>query len=114
MDITTIITVVVGSLCSLAGIVSSFLYYRQTKVSKDLENDAKRIEEWRKLYEESKLDSKIKDEKIDRLYTEIREREHSMHEVRNQHEAVKLENMCLTIYKCNVAGCSKREPKSNY
>lgn len=55
----------------LAGGLSPFLFLRQNKDAKEIENESHQSEEWCKLYEEECKERKERDAKIDELYKEI-------------------------------------------
>lgn len=108
------IPAVVGAVVALAG---RFLFHREEKESKMLDNEIKRAEleqksaerereradEWRRLYIESKEDSDRKED----IIREYQEKEHS-HMVEN----ARLEARCaaLECQRCEVYGCTKRRP----
>lgn len=52
----------------LAGGLSPFLFLRQNKDAKEIENESHQSEEWCKLYEEECKERKERDAKIDELY----------------------------------------------
>jgi len=92
------IPAVVGAVTALGG---TFLYYKQEKDGKEIENEAKQSEEWRKLYLESQEDSRRKDEKIDKLYDKIDEMNKRMVKMEKQVEINR-------IYSCFRVACKDR------
>lgn len=107
-------TIISGVTSAAVALGSSFLYYRQTKTSKELQNDAIRIAEWQKLYEESKEDSRIKDDKIDRLYIELRQERENTYKAQQECASLQVENVKLKLLKCEVPACQNRRPKTDY
>ena len=81
---------------------STFLFYRQEKKSRDIDNEARQSEEWRKLYLESQEDSRKKDKKIDDLYRII---EVLRSDITKLDRRVQLN----AIYRCTRIGCTDRE-----
>lgn len=103
-----IVSVIVTAVVTWAG---TFLFYRQKRDSLDIENEARRSEEWRKLYEESQKDSRDKDRKIDDL-------RHSLTDL--QRQVIELERRVRlnSIYRCERINCAERvqtdEPPLRY
>ena len=94
-----IVSVIVTAVVTWAG---TFLFYRQKRDSLDIENEARRSEEWRKLYEKSQEDSRDKDRKIDEL-------RHLLTDV--QRQVIELERRVLLsrIYSCERMPCADRQ-----
>lgn len=98
--LSNIVSVIITAIVTWAG---TFLFYRQKRDSLDIENEARRSEEWRKLYIESQNDSRDKDRKIDEL-------RHSITDM--QHQIINLERLVRinSIYRCEDVSCSTRRP----
>lgn len=108
------IPAVVGAIVALAG---QFLFHKEEKESKMLDNEVKRAEleakraerereradEWRRLYIESKEDSDRKEDVI----REYQQREHD-----GMIDKARLEARCaaLECQRCEVYECVKRKP----
>ncbi|MEG1543262.1 MAG: hypothetical protein RR382_01880 [Tannerellaceae bacterium] len=105
------INLIITSIVALGG---TFLFYRENKRGKIIENEARQSEEWKKLYEESKQDSKEKDAKIDSLYLEIKEHRADYYELQKDCETVKLDNVKMKMLKCEKPGCTLRTPPTGY
>jgi hypothetical protein len=84
------------------------------KKMKQLENDVKQSEEWKKLYEETQAKNKKKDEKIDSLYVLLEQYRKQEIELRSKKEELNLENIKLKILKCEVPACQKRTPPTGF
>lgn len=104
------IVAILGSIGGLGGICSIFLFYRENKRAKQLENEHKANDEVWALVEKDKeriadLEATIKekDNKIDSLYKTI-----GGLRMRND----KLSSKCavLSITHCKVVGCANRVP----
>lgn len=86
------------------------LYYKQNKLAKELENEAKQSEEWRKLYEEMKAEAKERDAKIDDLYTQIKAHRDEKAELRTTIADLQVKVTSLKYTKCEKLYCAERVP----
>ena len=109
MDWTTIIISLGGALLTGGGALS-LLYYKENRRAKQLDNEKSVIEEWcgiaedrRNRCDELKASLDNKDRKIDELYKENSE-------LRKRNDRLSSANTALSIYKCKVIGCDKRQP----
>ena len=107
-------TIITAIVCCITGNIMMFLLFPQERKAKNLENEAKQSEEWKKLYEEAHDESREKDEKIDFLYKEI-----ARHRDEKAQKAVKIaelevENAKLKLLKCEVPSCLNRKPPTGY
>lgn len=98
----------------LAGGLSPFLFFRQNKVAKEIENDAHQSEEWRKLYEEECTERKERDAKIDELYVAIGKQRDLKAELAKRISELEVENTKLKLMMCEVPSCINRRPKTGY
>lgn len=98
LNIETLLTALVSAAVTWGG---TFLFYKQEKKSRDIDNESKQSEEWRKLYLESQEDSRKKDEKIDDLYKIIEG-------MRRDITALERRVQLNTIYRCDRIECGKR------
>lgn len=99
-DLGNILSMLITGIATWGG---TFLFYRQEKKSRDIDNESKQSDEWRKLYLDSQEDSRSKDKKIDELRKE-------MAEMRKQINKLEHDVSLNTIYRCMVMGCDKRNP----
>lgn len=118
------ILAIIGSLGGMTGI-ASLLYIKQERKSKDLDNEAKQSEEWRKLYEEERgcclqarkdYDETIKekDAKIDELFAEISNQRNQKVELHNRIAEMTVELTKLRMLKCEAVNCVNRKPPTGY
>lgn len=107
MDVVSIISVIVTSL--LGGGVG-FLFYRQEKAKKEIDNESQRSEEWRKLYEESKADSKEKEYQLKERDMRIEELIEEKNRWKNECVVKDNEITRLKFYKCVKLKCFERMP----
>lgn len=99
LNLGNLITVLVTAAVTWGG---TFLFYKQEKKSRDIENEARQSEEWRKLYLESQEDSRKKDDKIDELRKE-------MGDMRRQLIHLERRVQLNSIYRCENLKCPNRE-----
>lgn len=97
-NLSNLLTAVITALVTWGG---TFLFYKQEKTSRDIDNESKQSEEWRKLYLDSQEDSRKKDEKIDELRKE-------MGELRRQIISLERRVQLNTIYRCDKMDCPNR------
>lgn len=120
------IEVIISSAVSLIlGIGSTVLFFPQTRKEKNLQNEAKQAEEWKKLYDEER---KARDEdqkdweqertrldaKIDDLYVQINRHRDEKAEIIKRNTKLEVENTRLTMLKCEVVNCLNRKPPTGY
>lgn len=120
------IELIMTSVVSLVtGAGSMLLFFPQMRKSKILENEAKQSDEWRKLYaEEKKLRQEERTEweiernqlngKIDSLFDQINKHRDEKAEVIKENTRLEVENTRLTMLKCEVINCVKRQPPTGY
>ena len=117
------INIIIAAICSLIGALGggSLLYFRQNKRSKDVENELKEADEWKKLYQEKAEKSNAKDAKIDELRRHINALQQdkialieksTQQQLEKDKEIAKLQLLLFEekYYRCEVAGCGKRKP----
>lgn len=90
--------------------ISIFLFYKERKKTKKLENEALKLqneitaaEQWQKLFERSDAIVKQKDGKIEELY-----KDNGV--LRDENNSLTTENAVLKLLKCETVGCDKRIP----
>ena len=108
------IVALLGSIGGLGGLCSIFLFYRENKRAKQLENEHKANSEVWMLVEKYKqrtsdLESTIaeKDHKIDSLYN-------TNNELRNRNDKLSSTVAALSILRCKVVGCIDRVPPMGF
>ena len=120
------IEIAISSIVSLIlGIGSTVLFFPQTRKEKNLQNEAKQAEEWKKLYDEER-DARAEDRKdwegerarlnakIDDLYVQISHHRDEKAEIIKQNTKLEVENTRLTMLKCEVVNCLNRKPPTGY
>ena len=110
MEIISALTTVLGILLGGGGV----LFWKQDKRAKEIENEAKQSDEWRKLYERSEQDSRDKSDKIDRLYDEKKELRERFETLMAECAELKILNKELEYQKCQRFECLKRCPPRFY
>lgn len=107
-----IIVAIVSGL--LAGGLTPFLFFRQNKEAKEIENETHQSDEWHKLYEEMHTELKERDAKVDSLYAEINNQRDRKAELSKRITELEVENTKLKLFMCEVPSCPKRQPKTGY
>lgn len=110
MEIISALTTLLGILLGGGGV----LFWKQDKRAKEIENEAKQSDEWRKLYERSEQDSRDKSDKIDRLYDEKKELRERFESLMAECAELKIQNKELEYQKCQRFECLKRCPPRFY
>ena len=110
MEIISALTTLLGILLGGGGV----LFWKQDKRAKEIENEAKQSDEWRKLYERSEQDSRDKSDKIDRLYDEKKELRERFEALMAECAELKIQNKELEYQKCQRFECLKRCPPRFY
>ena len=114
MEWITGIVAILGGIGGLGGLCSIFLFYRENKRAKQLDNEHKTNEEVWELVKKYKEDVDTvkkekddilieKDSKIDSLYKTIGE-------LRTRNDKLSSKVAVLTILRCKVVGCTNRIP----
>lgn len=98
----------------LAGGLTPFLFFRQDRNSKEIDNEAKQSEEWKKLYEETKEELDERDAKIDELYQQIHNQRDTEAEMAKHITEIEVENTKCKLLMCEVPSCPKRQPQTGY
>lgn len=120
------IEIIVSSVVSLVlGIGSTLIFYPQTRKEKNLQNEAKQAEEWKKLYDEEHetrreeradwhTEREKLDLKIDDLYAQINKHRDEKAEITKRNTQLEVANTKLMLLKCEMPGCPKRTPPTGY
>ena len=109
--IETIITAILGV---IAGNVSMFVFFRQERKAKILDNTAKESEEWKKLYECVHDELRERDSKIDTLYEQISEWRDKYNNLASEKAQLEINNAKMCLLKCEVPSCPNRKPSTGY
>ena len=113
----------VGSIINpfLISIITLFMFY-DAKKRKELASASKAeianissfAVEWKNLYESDKKEIAELNAKIDSLYDDIRELRNINDGLQTEKNNLVLKNQALEFMKCEVRGCPKRQPPSEY
>lgn len=87
-----------------------FLPYKRR--SESLKNEVTSIQIWKELCTDLRNDNACKDKKIDELYDEIKSHREEKSILYKEKETLVIENARLETKKCNIKGCTKRDPPS--
>lgn len=110
--------IVTAILLPLLGV---FMFYDQKK--RKAEASARKAEadnitsyaaEWKELYEKKERKVIEQDAKIDQLYSEKNDDRQRIRELMEKNTALEIENIKLSSRRCDVKGCGKRQPPSDY
>lgn len=109
MDWTTIITALIAALVP-SGLVGTLIFYKESKRSRQLDNESKVIAEWQGIAEmykkccgELKATVDSKNAKIEELYKEEAV-------MRERLDKLSSKNAVLEIFKCKEIACGNRKP----
>lgn len=105
----------------LMPLLGVFLYHDQKRRKEEAaarkaeaDNITAYAAEWKELYEKKEAKVKELDAKIDQLYVEKNEERERLREEQEKRAGLEMENMVLKFKKCEVRGCDKRQPPSDY
>lgn len=105
----------------LLPIIGAFLFYDSKKRKAaaearkaEAENITNYASEWKELYEKKEGRVAELDAKIDRLYAEKNDDRMLIRELSEKITALEIENLKLTVKRCDVKGCPNRQPPSDY
>lgn len=103
-----------GGIGGLGGICSFFLFYRENKRAKQLENEHKANDEVWALVEKYKKENddlkKEFNETLDKKDNKIESLFKEKGELMKRNDKLSSTVAALTILRCKVVGCAKREP----
>ena len=121
-QISNIVSMVGGAVSSVAlPLIGAFMFHDSRK--RKLNAEAKKLEidnltsyadEWKGLYEQRDKRVDELNAKIDQLYQEKESDRQHIRELQEKNTALSLENQSLKIKECQVRGCGKRKPPSDY
>lgn len=106
-----IITGIVGCVC---GNIAVFLFLPQIKKAKNIENEAKQSEEWKKLYIEAHQEITEKDRKIGDLYVQVSKHRDECIKMGLEKAKIEVELTKLQLLKCNKPNCGNRQPPTGF
>lgn len=105
----------------LLPVIGVFLFYDSKKRKAaaearkaEAENITNYAAEWKKCYEEERAVEAELNAKIDQLYKEKNEDRQRMRELAMKNASLEIENLKLTVKRCDVKGCPNRQPPSDY
>ena len=105
----------------LLPIIGVFLFYDSKKRKAaaearkaEAENITNYASEWKELYEKKEGRVAELDAKIDSLYAEKNDDRMLIRELSEKITALEIENLKLTVKRCDVKGCPNRQPPSDY
>lgn len=105
----------------LLPVIGVFLFYDSKKRKAaaearkaEAENITNYAAEWKELYEKKESRVAELDAKIDQLYAEKNEERQRIRELSEKITALEIENLKLTVKRCDVKGCPNRQPPSDY
>jgi len=101
-DLSSLGSFIVALVTAAVTWAGAFLYHKQERDKREIENESTQSEEWKKLYLESKDDSARKDQKIDELRKEL-------NELRNSIVRLERRVQLAAIYGCSNLQCPVRE-----
>lgn len=102
MDWTTIIVSLITALIPTGGI-AWFVFFKENKRAKQLENETTASAQWRELYEKSEAKVESQSLKIESLY-----KENKM--LREENNGLTTQRAVLGLLKCRTVGCATRVP----
>lgn len=114
---------VIGGIVStiLLPIFGVFLFYDSKKRKAaaearkaEADNITSYAAEWKELYEKKEAKVIEQDAKIDQLYAEKNEDRQRIRELMEKNTALEIEKLKLEARRCDVKGCGKRQPPSDY
>ncbi len=98
-----------------------FLFYNQKKRKEEAsarkaeaDNITSYAAEWKELYEKKEAKVQELDAKIDSLYVKINEEREHNRELMEKNTALEVEKLKLEVKRCDVRGCSNRQPPTDY
>lgn len=105
----------------LLPLIGAFQFYDSKKRKEaaaakkaEAENITQYAAEWKELYEKKEAKVHELDTKIDQLYVEKNEDRERIRDLQSKNVKLELENQALNFKKCEVRGCKKRKPPSDY
>lgn len=107
-DVLQIILAVVGGL--FAGGSIPVLFFRQTRKKLQTENIAAEVQEWQRLYNETKDEGHKKDELIADLYHRLDDARKYSGSLEVQLARLKAVVAYLKVIKCYIFNCGNRQP----
>jgi hypothetical protein len=112
MNVIEIISAVCGA-GGILGVVSYFLFFKETKRLKKAEAKKGELDNWERQIERYEKRLQERDMKVDTLYVELRKEQEKNLILLEQVNDKELKNKLLIIQKCEVRGCASRKPPSD-
>lgn len=114
MNVIEIISAVCGA-GGVLGVISYFLFFKETKQLKKSEAKKGELDNWLRQTEIYEKRLYERDIKVDALYAELRKEQEKNLDYLEKLNNKELEMRLLIIQKCEVRGCKLRKPPSeNY
>lgn len=104
-DFISILNLLVGLVTG--GGMGMFLYYRQNKHTKELENDKMASEQWHELFDDEHQRNSVLHDRIKVLRDENEK-------LKDEANVFHVENAHLQLTRCQVNGCDKRQPPRDW
>lgn len=105
----------------LLPLLGVFMFYDQKKRKEEAavrkaeaDNITSYAAEWKELYEKKENKVHELDAKIDQLYVQINEDRQRIRELMEKNAALEVDKIKLESRRCDVRGCTKRQPPSDY
>lgn len=102
MDWMSLLSSIVTAILTGGGI-TAFLYRKENKRAKQLENETTASSQWRELYERAEARADALSVKVDELYKKLSF-------LRDENNGLTTQNAVLKILKCKRIECSDRQP----
>lgn len=107
MELITIITSTITAIIGAVGGGIGLFFWRENKRSKQIDNELKEADEWRKLYCEAMERNAEKSKRMKELFAEI-------DTLKTRAARAEFECEKLQWHKCVVNGCPNRMPPHNH
>lgn len=105
----------------LLPLLGVFMFYDQKKRKEEAtarkaeaDNITSYAAEWKELYEKKENKVHELDAKIDQLYVEKNEDRQRIRELMEKNAALEVDKIKLESRRCDVRGCTNRQPPSDY
>lgn len=97
-----------------SGIISMLFFYRSKRRKADAEANTAEINNEHTEVERLEARLKVRDDKIDTMYIESRNKEKAYIELLKKCYELELANKIAEIKRCDIRGCIKRQPPGEY
>lgn len=90
------------------------LYYKSKKRKANAEAESAEIKNEQTEVDRLEARLKVRDDKVDTLYIELRKEQAEKQQILAEKHRLEIELEILKIKRCDVRGCTKRQPPSDY